>query len=64
MTTTNTNDTHQVTGTITATATRAITNAGVFDASSTGNLYVKGDFTTINLSTGDSIAFTVKVQFT
>ena len=64
VTTTNTNDTHQVTGTITATATRAITNAGVFDASSTGNLYVKGDFTTINLSTGDSIAFTVKVQFT
>lgn len=64
VTTTNTNDTHQVTGTITATATRAITNAGVFDASTTGNLYVKGDFTTINLSTGDSIAFTVKVQFT
>lgn len=63
VTTTVTNDTHQVTGTITATATRAITNAGLFDASTVGNLYMKGDFTTINLSTSDSIAFTMKVKF-
>lgn len=64
VTTTNTNDTHQVTGTITSASGQTITNAGVFDASSSGNLYVKGDFTGIALSTGDSIAFTFKVQFT
>lgn len=63
-TTTTTNDTYQVVGTITATATRAITNAGTFDASSTGNMMVKGDFATINLSTNDSIAFTIKLSFT
>ena len=50
-------------GTITASATRAITNAGVLDASSAGNLYVKGDFATVNLASGDSIQFTFKVQF-
>jgi hypothetical protein len=64
VTTTNTNDTHQVTGTITASAGRTITNAGVLDASTVGNLYVKGDFTGVVLATGDSIAFTFKVQFT
>ena len=63
-TTTTTNDTYQVVGTITASATRAITNAGLFDASSAGNLYMKGDFATVNLSTGDAIQFTMKVQYT
>lgn len=63
-TTTTTNDTYQVIGTITATATRAITNAGLLDASSAGNLFVKGDFATINLVTNDSIQFTIKLQFT
>jgi len=62
-TTTVTNDTYQVLGTITATATRAITNAGLFDASSAGNMLMKGDFATINLATNDSIAFTMKVAF-
>ncbi len=63
-TTTQTNDTYQVIGTITATAVRAITNAGLFDAASAGNLFMKGDFATINLASGDSIQFTCKVQFT
>ena len=62
-TTTVTNDTYQVVGTVTATATRAVTNAGLFDASSAGNLFMKGDFSTINLSTGDSIQFTMKVVY-
>lgn len=57
------NDTYQVVGTITATASRAITNAGLFDAISSGNLFVKGDFATINLANGDSIQFTVKAVF-
>lgn len=63
-TTSTTNDTYQVVGTITATAARAVTNAGLFDASSSGNLFVKGDFATVNLATGDSIQFTIKCQFT
>jgi len=62
-TTTTTNDTYQVVGTQTAGGTLAITNAGLFDAVSSGNLFVKGDFSTINLSSGDSIQFTFKTQF-
>jgi len=62
-TTSVTNDTYQVIGTMTAGGTLAITNAGLFDASTSGNLFVKGDFSTINLSTGDSIQFTFKTQF-
>lgn len=60
-TTTTTNDTYQTQGTITATAPRAVTNAGSFDASSAGNMNVKGDFSTINLATGDSIQLTIKL---
>lgn len=63
VTTTTTNDSYQVVGTITASATRAITNAGLFDASTSGNLFLKGDFSTVNLSTGDSIQFTFKAVF-
>jgi hypothetical protein len=62
-TTTVTNDTYRVVGTVAITATRAITNAGTFDASSGGNLFVKGDFATINLVNGDSIQLTVNIVF-
>ena len=63
VTTTTTNDTYQVVGTQTAGGALAITNAGLFDAVSSGNLFVKGDFSTINLTSGDSIQFTFKTQF-
>lgn len=62
-TTTVTNDTWQLVGTITAGGTLAITNAGCFDASTSGNMFVAGDFATINLSSGDAIAFTIKCQY-
>ena len=62
-TTSTTNDTFQVVGTLTAGGSLTITNAGTFDASTSGNLFVKGDFTGVPLNTGDSIQFTVKVQF-
>ena len=62
-TTSVTNDTYQVIGTMTAGGTLAITNAGLFDASTSGNLFVKGDFSTVNLNSGDSIQFTFKTQF-
>lgn len=70
VTTTQTNDTYQVTGTISALGTRAITEVSLWDAVGTGspatggNMDVYGDFAVINLSTGDSIAFTVKAAFT
>lgn len=66
-TTNTTNDTYQVQGTITAEGTRAITEVGVFDAAGTGsppsggNMGIYGDFSVINLASGDSITFTVKV---
>ena len=63
-TTSVTNDTHRVVGTIVASAGRTITNAGVLDASTAGNLYLKGDFTGVVLLTGESIAFTFNLQFT
>jgi len=62
-TTNTTNDTYQVTGTRTATGAGSVTNAGLFDAASGGNLFLKGDFTSIGLSSGDSIAFTIKAIF-
>jgi hypothetical protein len=63
-TTTITNDTYQVVGTITcATAGKSITEVGVFDASTSGNMDIYGWFTAVALNVGDSIAFTVKVAF-
>ena len=62
-TTSTTNDTFQVVGTQTAGTSETITNAGLFDASTSGNLFVKGDFTGVPLNSGDSIQFTFKVQF-
>lgn len=65
-TTTTAGDTLQVTGTIVATAARAVTEVGVFDASGTGspptggNMGIYGDFPVINLANGDSIAFTIQ----
>ena len=63
VTTSSTNDTFQVVATQTAGTTETITNAGLFDASTSGNLFVKGDFTGIPLNSSDSIQFTFKVQF-
>jgi hypothetical protein len=62
-TTSTTNDTYQVIGTVTAGSSLTITNAGLFDASTSGNLFVKGDFTGVALTSGDSIQFTFKTQF-
>jgi hypothetical protein len=68
-TTTVTSDKINFTGTVTAAGTRAITEVGVFDAAGSGspptggNMDVYGDFTVINLASGDSIAFTVGVTF-
>lgn len=55
---TNTNDNYQVTGTVTAGSTLAITEAGLFDAVSTGNMLIRSVFSAVNVVSGDSIAFT------
>lgn len=68
-TTTVTNDKMVLTGTITAAGARAITEVGVFDAAGSGspptggNMDIYGDFSVINLATGDSIAFTINTTF-
>ena len=63
-TTTVTDDTYQVVGTITADGTKSITNAGLFDASTVGNLFMKGDFSPVPLVLNDAIQFTMSVQYT
>lgn len=50
-------------GTITASAGRTITNAGIFDASTSGNMILKSDFTGVVLASGDSIQFTFELTF-
>ena len=63
ITTTTTNDSYRVTGTRTATGAGTVTNAGLWDASSGGNLFLKGDFTGIGLAINDSIAFTITAVY-
>lgn len=58
-----TGDTFQVVGTVTCASTgKTISEAALFDASTSGNCYVHGVFTGIALEVGDSIAFTVTIQ--
>lgn len=64
VTITNTGDTYQVVGTITATATRVVDEAATFDASSAGNIGVSATFAVINLASGDSLQLTIKEQLT
>lgn len=64
VTTTNASDTYQVVGTITSASAQAITEVGLFDASTTGNMVVRADFAAINVANGDSVQFTIKIQFT
>lgn len=62
-TTTVTNDTYQVVGTMTSSSGQTITNAGVLSASTVGTLVLHSDFTGVPLVSGDSIAFTFKLKF-
>lgn len=62
-TTTATKDTYRVVGTITATGSRAITEAGILSASTAGTLFRRCTFDAMNVSSGDSIAFTFNTKF-
>lgn len=57
-----TGDTYQVVGTITANGTKTITNAGLFDATTVGDMLIKGDFSGIPVLLGDSIEFTFRLD--
>jgi hypothetical protein len=60
-TTTTTNDTYQVVGTITCAGSSAsIAEVGLFDSSGGGTMFLHGTFTAIPLNVGDSIQFTIK----
>jgi len=61
-TTTVTGDTYQTQGTVSITATRAIIESGIFDASTSGNMATSATFSAINLLSGDSIQLTWKVK--
>jgi hypothetical protein len=58
-----TDDTHRVVSTLTAGSSKTITEAAVFDASTSGNIYVKSDFAGVPLNSGDSIQFTFDTKF-
>ncbi len=55
---TQTNDNYQVVGTVTAGSTLAITEAGLFDNVTAGNMLIHSIFSAVNVVSGDSIAFT------
>ncbi len=57
------NDTFQEVGTVTATAARAVDEAGLFDAATVGNLFLSATFAVVNLAIGDSLQLTAKTQF-
>jgi hypothetical protein len=64
VTTTQTNDTYQCVGTVAATTSRAVDEAGLFDQSAAGgNLMLSATFPVQNLLSGDSIQFTWKTKF-
>jgi hypothetical protein len=59
-----TNDTLTNTGTITcAAATLAITEYGIFDALTDGNLYSRSNFAVVNVSLGETIQFITHTTF-
>jgi hypothetical protein len=63
VTVTTTNDTYQVTGTITSASAQSIQEVGLFDASTSGNMYMRGVHGSTTLAIGDSIAYTIKVTY-
>lgn len=62
VTTTVTNDTAQLVGTVSETATMAITESGVFNADTSGTLLARQVFSAVNVVSGDSLQFTWKIK--
>lgn len=55
--------THRVVGVVEATASRTVAEVGLFDASTSGNLCVRGTHTSRSLITGDQIRYTIDSVF-
>lgn len=53
---------YQVVGTMTADGTIAVTEMGLFNASTSGDMWIRSVFTAINLDTSDAIEFTVTLD--
>ena len=51
-------------GTLTANAAKTITNAGLFDAATGGNLIIHGDHAGVALAAGDKIEYTIELEQT
>lgn len=62
VTTTVTNDTAQFQGTVSITATIAVTESGVFNADTAGTMLARQVFSAVNVISGDSIQFTWKIK--
>lgn len=62
VTTTTTNDTAQLVGTISEAATLAITESGVFNADTAGTMLCRQVFSAINVISGDSLQLTWKIK--
>lgn len=61
VTTTVTNDTAQLATTFTVTGTKAVTEAGILNAASSGTLLSRQVFSAVNVVNGDSLQLTYKV---
>lgn len=59
-----TGDTFQCQGTITATAGRSVDEFGLFDASTVGNMGFSATLNVVTLINGDGILWTAKIQLT
>ncbi len=57
-------DINQWVATLTANATKTIDEAGLFSASTSGTMLIRGDFTGIALTSGDKIEFTITLEQT
>lgn len=57
-------DVNRAVGEITSSGSQTIQEAGLFTASTSGILIVHGDFTGIALGSGDSIEFTIDIEWT
>ena len=63
VTTAVTNDTAQLVSTFAITSTLAITESGMFNDATTGEMLNRTTFSAINLVNGDSLEYTWKIQF-
>ena len=61
-TTTETNDTYQVVGVVTASEARDVDEMGLFNALEDGTMFLSATHAAINLATNDSLQYTAKMD--